>query len=706
MKIESALALAQDLARRGMYVFPLGRNKAPAIPAGQDGGNGVHSATTDAERIAFLFNKASQVSSVLHVGLHTGASGFLVLDVDDVCKMRCKGGSYCKPEHPKFDDECSWVTECRLEGQGRHGHHGSDQLVAWENLHGALPRTPVTRTPSGGRHLWFKMPEEKVGNAKFGGLTAVDVRGYGGQVVAPGVTNVQGKKYEWIDSWEFGQAPGLPEVLKEQLGKASQRGIENDLDKLDPITRKHFEYLRTLGWVPAGSQAMKKGTDWDEVGDRQDAWHIDLSHPCHASFPSVCASLGQRNPGRLKVFTETWAAGPNGEFFPTNQVYRQEEVERFVKMGSTELQIKGKGPEVVQKRVVGKGRLRAALLDLDSIEDVRPPEWLIEGWLPRGALAQLYAASGVGKTFLAIDWMMHIATGTDWQGCKVKKSEKVMYVIAEGAAGFGMRTKAWRQEHADLATEDVTLLPLAVNLVSSEEMDELLEIVEERKPQLVVIDTLAKSSVGADENSNKDMGVVINNAMQIQEASPGCTVLLLHHTGHTNQDRARGASALYAAMDASYRLDGGTRNGLTLTSDKQKEAEQPHPIRLNTRKVDLVGTSDSLGNMRNSLVIAGGEDVEGEEERDEGPTAPRQALQIADVLWRMSNHRAANKDWMAKTGMASGMFSKWKTVAEELGLVRKTGNNKFDPWEATCDPYGSYGKEPITVKMSHREASA
>jgi hypothetical protein len=43
-------------------------------------------------------------------------------------------------------------------------------------------------------------------------------------------------------------------------------------------------------------------------------------------------------------------------------------------------------------------------------------EWIIEGVLPAAGRVLLYADSGVGKSFTALDIGLHIATGTPWHG--------------------------------------------------------------------------------------------------------------------------------------------------------------------------------------------------------------------------------------------------------------------------------------------------
>ena len=72
-------------------------------------------------------------------------------------------------------------------------------------------------------------------------------------------------------------------------------------------------------------------------------------------------------------------------------------------------------------------------------------------------------------------------------------------------------------------------------------------------PRLIVLDTLARNFGGGNENDTKDMNQFVTNVDAVRQAW-GCTVLVVHHTGHNSTDRGRGSSALKAALDSEYQL--------------------------------------------------------------------------------------------------------------------------------------------------------
>ena len=75
---------------------------------------------------------------------------------------------------------------------------GSDTLKDLEQLHGELPDTVEVITGSGGRHIYF-LTDAPIRNEASGRLgQGIDVRGIGGQVLAPPTIHPNGKTYEWV----------------------------------------------------------------------------------------------------------------------------------------------------------------------------------------------------------------------------------------------------------------------------------------------------------------------------------------------------------------------------------------------------------------------------------------------------------------------------------------------------------------------------
>ncbi|MEV8554827.1 helicase RepA family protein [Streptomyces glaucescens] len=212
--------------------------------------------------------------------------------------------------------------------------------------------------------------------------------------------------------------------------------------------------------------------------------------------------------------------------------------------------------------------LKAALVTSTGLDDIPEPVPIVDGVLYKDSLAWLYGKPGSGKSFVALDWAGCVANGMHWQHREVTRGP-VLYLVAEGVSGIKRRVRAWEAAF-NQSMDNVTFLPLAVQLLNGVDLSALLLLVEEMKPSLVVVDTQARVTVGADENSNGEMGRVVAAADKIREACKGC-VLMVHHSGKNGLD-LRGASAFEGAATSIIKV---TKDGeyVEVHSDKQKDVE-------------------------------------------------------------------------------------------------------------------------------------
>jgi hypothetical protein len=78
------------------------------------------------------------------------------------------------------------------------GHGGYESMADLVEKYGKLPDTPVSKTGSGGEHIFFKHPGVEIRNSAGKLGQGLDIRGDGGYVVAPPSLHPNGNRYEWV----------------------------------------------------------------------------------------------------------------------------------------------------------------------------------------------------------------------------------------------------------------------------------------------------------------------------------------------------------------------------------------------------------------------------------------------------------------------------------------------------------------------------
>lgn len=238
---------------------------------------------------------------------------------------------------------------------------------------------------------------------------------------------------------------------------------------------------------------------------------------------------------------------------------------------------------------------------LDDLPGVFP---LLDETIDRRTLNVLAGPPGSYKSFLALSWACSIATGLPWEGrdpighASDDEPMHALYIAAEGAAGIGQRLRAWEVAHG-VTADRLDVLTVPVNLLNDRELRRLVEIVggcredlddNVRQPayDLVVVDTLSRCTVGANENSAQDMSRVVAALDLVGRARTfpfiadythrpgddddgGTAVLVLHHTDKGGRG-LRGSNVLEAAADTIYRVAPiGTTPRALLTRTKRKD---------------------------------------------------------------------------------------------------------------------------------------
>lgn len=234
--------------------------------------------------------------------------------------------------------------------------------------------------------------------------------------------------------------------------------------------------------------------------------------------------------------------------------------------------------ESAQPRVQQPPRAPYQIIDVKDLDKLPPLTWLIPSMILDAGFCILFGESGAGKSFVAIDFSLQVA-----------QTKRVVYIPTEGVGGYKKRIAAWCQ-HNHKQPGDLKMVIGTVNLFDSKAYQPLLDDLRDLKPAMVVIDTLAMAMAGADENSARDMGIVIGTCRQLTYDT-GAAVLLVHHVGKAGVSE-RGSGALRGNADVMIRIS--PADDLVMVECSKTKDEGPfEPMYLSMLPVQLPDGAES-----------------------------------------------------------------------------------------------------------------
>ena len=661
-------AAALDLAARGFKVFKLGSGGRTPLVAGF-----ITAATADVETVRQRWTEPfSDDPATNNIGVLTG-EGFFVLDVDV-----------------------------------KKGKRGLDSLATLEMVYDLDQNTLTAKTPSGGLHLFYKMPDGlRINNSvdKLGG--GLDVRGHHGYVVGVG-SEVNGGEYTWLRDVPMLDAPQelLDLIATERKAKATDKSPLGELDTDEAISRATY-YLaceapeavegaagdyttfavacRVLDFGISKEQAFELLADWNER-KASPPWELsDLIKKIDNAWNYRAKPIG--------------VASAKAEFDPIDidvGIHPDKALDALLAGEATGGQSSSEPGKAETKRS------RLYWLTADNSGEIEDQPYLVQGLINQRSMVVTYGESNSGKTNVVLDRALHIATGKSYGGKRVHQGA-VLYIAAEGGVGIRRRIKAWFKkkeiEGDALAHVPFALIPCPIDLLRGlEDTKQLINMAKEvadhygQPVVYVVIDTLSRALAGGDENSSVDLGTVVKHCDALRAAT-GAAVDVIHHSGKNKAAGARGHSLLRAATDTELEIEPGL-----MRVTKQRDMDFGPDINF-TLDVVPIGV-DSEGELVESVVVRftdGHENNDGEAglsraqrdtvlalgdmiEASRGEDQP-----VTECAFRPAQLQTFLKhdaEWGKKVKPATARRRCYELL--ELGWLRK---NEKSEWFLTRDPF-------------------
>lgn len=395
----------------------------------------------------------------------------------------------------------------------------------------SLPKTLKVKT-GGGYHLYYRYPSD---GYEYGGKslkhpifrksTVFDVKGAGGQVVAPGSIHPDtGKHYTIIEDEPIAEAPEW--VLNYITGKLILK--TESLKSIPPskILNDHIESLPLSG---STKRLILQG-----------------------------APLGERSEAGMKVLKALVGAGIHDniifwlfDYYPVGEKYREKGNSKH-KWLTDEIQRARKHNLITPTKTPIRGLNIADFLTLELPER----QYIIEPLLPQQGLVSIYGPRGMGKTYLLLTLGAAVSTGKDVLRWRAPLARKVLYIDGEMPA----RTMQERIAHIlpnfgdDIDPENFHIITpdlnpeKTLNLSRVEDQEVIDGYVSDA--ELIIIDSLSTLARHGEENRAESWLPVQEYLLKLRKR--GKSVIIAHHAGKNGQQR--GTSAKEDILDTVIAL--------------------------------------------------------------------------------------------------------------------------------------------------------
>jgi hypothetical protein len=233
----------------------------------------------------------------------------------------------------------------------------------------------------------------------------------------------------------------------------------------------------------------------------------------------------------------------------------------------------------------------------DTFLDRPPKQWKIKNVCGEKDIVVIFGGAGSGKTFTVIDLIYAASQGKDWVGrwdsdkqwhgkFEIARSLTVAYCFGEGSGGLPARFRAAEQLYGKPAA-DVIFVDNVPQLYKGKDVGGIDAFIKEYMAaqakeevpalDLLIIDTQATATLGADENSSTHMAEVIANAQKAIKML-GCAIILIHHATKSGESY-RGSSVLHGAADSMIEVEKNSKGERSIKCYKLKDGEPWEPQR-------------------------------------------------------------------------------------------------------------------------------
>ena len=174
-------------------------------------------------------------------------------------------------------------------------------------------------------------------------------------------------------------------------------------------------------------------------------------------------------------------------------------------------------------------------------------DWIIQDLLAKKWVMILYGEPGCKKTWTALDLGASVCQGDKWLDFRTVQSKVLLVDEESGASRVLRRSGRVLRGHCIEHSENFIATSLhGFNLTTTKGIEDFNTLLNETKPDLVIMDLLSDFMLGAEENSVKEVNPVLHVLRDAAERH-NCGIIAIHHVNRNGG--YRGSSAFKGKVD-------------------------------------------------------------------------------------------------------------------------------------------------------------
>lgn len=176
----------------------------------------------------------------------------------------------------------------------------------------------------------------------------------------------------------------------------------------------------------------------------------------------------------------------------------------------------------------------------DLIKEASAYDYLVDPWLRKESITQVYGYSGHGKSMFLTHMMYHLSCGVSMGCFEVSKPAKVLYMDFEnGKATLGNMLQTFKNSFGSSHGNYNLWTPFVgkkepIDMRSTEGIQEFTKWLISVKPDVVVIDTIRTAFAGIEENKASEWAHINKLALAIR--NKGMAIIMVHHANKPTEN--------------------------------------------------------------------------------------------------------------------------------------------------------------------------